>query len=123
MADEIPFRDGLRRSIAGRTALCIRSDEDTRRLRGGVIVSPRTNKIAWLVVASDERKQGCGALLLSRAVDRLDGTKDVFVQTFDESVSEGAAARRLYGRFGFVDHKKAGINSAGVATVMLRLPA
>ncbi len=123
MADEAPFRDGLRQAIANRTALCIRFEGDTRRLRGGIIIAPEANEIVWFAVASGERGRGCGALLLSRALEHLDRTQEVYVQTFDDSVPEGAAARRLYGRFGFVDYKRAHVNSAGVTTVIMRLSA
>ena len=42
-----------------------------------------------------------GRELLSYAISMLDHKKSIFVQTFDESIPEGKAARKLYLEFGF----------------------
>jgi hypothetical protein len=57
------------------------------------------------------------------ALNHLDKDRDIFVQTFDDSVKEGKGARTLYTGFGFFDFKKAGNNPAGFPTVIMKLPA
>jgi len=61
--------------------------------------------------------------LLRFAIAQLDRSRDIEVQTFDQTVPAGAAARVLYRRLGFIDARPAGANPAGIATVIMRLPA
>ena len=122
MVHDPAFREALRQAIANRHAFCIRSGPESPHpsLKGGVIISPDTNEIAWLAVASHERGQGFGWHLLEVAIGQLDPRKSIRVQTFAESVPEGRAARRLYSRLGFVHHQDGGLNPAGVPTAILQ---
>lgn len=123
MADEASFQDALRQSISQQTAFCIRSerDENKRILKGGIVISKETNEIAWFVVSKNYRKKGYGRELLDYAIDKLDRQKDIYVQTFHDSVIEGQPARRLYIEFGFSDYKPGGLNPAGIDTVIMKL--
>ena len=49
------------------------------------------------------------------------GSERIYVQTFDKSVPQGRAARRLYLDFGFADHHPGGPNPAGIDTVVMKL--
>ena len=89
---------------------------------GGLVVSPVTNSIAWLVVARAARGKGLGRKLLARAVTCLDAARPVTVQTFAPSCHEGLAARRLYLQSGFEDRAPQGSNPAGIPTVLMVQP-
>ncbi len=67
------------------------------------------------------RGHGYGKELLNYAINQFDLQNEIYVQTFDESVTEGKAARRLYVSFGFKDYKSGGLNPAGVNTVIMKL--
>jgi len=125
MADDDSFRDAVRQAIAGQTAFCLRQETQDRPqpLAGGIVISTDTNEIAWLAVSGANREKGCGTALLGEALVHLNRQETAFVQTFDASVPEGQAARRLYGRFGFADLKKGGDNPAGLPTVIMERPA
>lgn len=123
MADDASFQKALRQAIAQKTAFCIRAnlEESDHALKGGIVISKESNEIAWLVVSDRHRGKGYGRKLLKFAVDKLNHQESIFVQTFDESNSEGKAARKLYSDFGFVDYKDGGLNPAGIPTVIMRL--
>ena len=125
MADEAPFQEAIRDAITAKRAFCIRSstDEKNTSLGGGVVIADETNEIVWLAVAERCRGMGFGRQLLKFAISRLNPQKSIFVQTFDQSVPEGTAARRLYLASGFVDLKDGGPNPAGIPTVIMQLPA
>jgi GNAT superfamily N-acetyltransferase len=121
MADVPEFRAGLGDAIAGGTAIAA---ETASAFAGGIVVDRCENAIAWLAVAPEARGLGIGAGLLRAALDLLDRTRPVAVQTFAPSCGDaGAAARSLYGRFGFVDGGQAEPTPAGLATVMMTRPA
>ena len=123
MADEIDFQDSLRQTISLNTAFCIYSEPngDNRKLIGGVVISKETNEIAWLAVSQRYRRKGYGRKLIEFAISNLNLRENIFVQTFDKSVSEGKSARNLYLDFGFKDIKDGGLNPAGVPTVIMQL--
>ena len=86
----------------------------------GVIAFDREhNSIEWLSVDRASRGKGIGAQLIGRALEALDQSRDITVQTFAPGVGEGLAARRLYERFGFADRGPAGKNPAGIDTVIM----
>ncbi|PWV64581.1 GNAT family N-acetyltransferase [Plasticicumulans acidivorans] len=122
MVDEEGFHAALRQAIGGEAAFCIRHD-DGDALCGGVIISPAANEIVWLAVAERFRRRGFGRALLRGALDRLERRERIRVQTFAAGVAAGAAARRLYLAAGFSDVEAAGANPAGIATVIMQLPA
>ncbi len=123
MAEETAFQEALQRAISGKAAFCIRSarDEHDVALKGGIVVSEAANEIAWLAVSKHCRNRGYGRKLLEFALNRLNPRESIWVQTFDASVPEGTAARKLYFDVGFTDHKAGGLNLAGVPTVIMRL--
>ncbi len=123
MADEIDFQESLRQAISLNTAFCIYSEPNVhnRKLTGGVVISKETNEIAWLAVSQRYRRKGYGRKLIEFAISNLNPKENIFVQTFDKSVSEGKSARNLYLDFGFTDIKNAGLNPAGIPTIIMQL--
>jgi GNAT superfamily N-acetyltransferase len=124
MADEVSFHEALRQAISYKTAFCIRSETNgkDRILKGGIVISKQANEIVWFAVSDRYRGRGFGRALLKFAISKLNQQKSILVQTFDDSVSEGKAARKLYYDFGFSDHKKCKLNPAGIPTVIMQLP-
>ncbi|MCP4749247.1 MAG: GNAT family N-acetyltransferase [Desulfobacteraceae bacterium] len=123
MAEEKAFQKALRQAIIEKTAFCILSDPNEKDsfLKGGIVISKESNEIVWFAVSEQYRRIGYGRQLLEVAINKLNPQESVFVQTFDGSVSEGKAARKLYFDFGFTDHKNGGLNPAGVPTVIMKL--
>ncbi len=123
MADKVAFHDALRRAIFGKAAFCIRSapNENDRPLKGGIVISREASAIEWFAVSAQYRSRGYGRQLLQRALGELNPHEGIWVQTFNGSVREGKAARKLYSDFGFADYQNGGLNPAGVPTVVMRL--
>ncbi|MBN2092972.1 GNAT family N-acetyltransferase [candidate division KSB1 bacterium] len=125
MANEPTFQAGLKKAILEKTVYCIRpvSDGETQHLIGAIIISREQNEIAWLVVSEKYKRRGYGKQLLEFAMHQLNRSKDIFVQTFDKTVSAGKTARKLYTALGFIDDEAGGLNPAGIPTVIMKLPA
>ena len=124
MVDDLSFRTGLRKSISDSEVFCLREKSGSQdgNVRGGIIVSKQENTIAWFVVSQSCRGLGYGAALLRFAIDRLDKHNDITVQTFDDSVPEGLAARNAYKSVGFIEQEKSSLNLAGLPTAIMVLP-
>jgi ribosomal protein S18 acetylase RimI-like enzyme len=124
MAEERAFQEALRQAISENRAFCIRSDQvEKKHLKGGTVISRESNEIEWLAVSNLYRGMGFGRQLLEFAIGRLNPQKSIYVQTFDASVPEGKAARKLYLNYGFADLKDGGLNPAGIPTVVMELAA
>ena len=121
MADLPEFKAALADAIAAGTALS--ACDQAGALRGGIVIDPKHNEIAWLAVAASARGQGLGQALLTCALKRLDPTRPVTVQTFDASCAAGLPARRLYQACGFSDLAPAEANPAGLPTVIMQRAA
>ena len=59
--------------------------------------------ICCLAVDPEHRKQGLASILLRKALDELDQSKEIIVTTFRENDEKGIAPRGLYHKFGFQD--------------------
>ncbi len=79
-------------------ALCIR---DMKTVVGVLLFSRSRNMICCLAVDPEYRKQGLASLLLRKALDELDRSKEIVVSTFRENDDKGIAPRALYRKFGF----------------------
>ena len=123
MADDVGFKGALTQAISSNTAFCIYADshENITELIGGIIISKESNEIAWFAVSKPYRGKGYGRKLLEFALSKLNPLKTIFVQTFDDSLPEGKAARSLYMDLGFVDAKEGELNPAGVSTIIMQL--
>jgi len=68
----------------------------------GVISFSRShNRISWFAVSEAHRGRGVGARLLRCALNQLDPSKEITVETFLEGQEGGEPALRLYHKFGF----------------------
>ena len=79
-------------------ALCIRTKET---IVGVLLFSRRRNMICCLAVDPEHRKHGLASILLRKALDELDRSKEITVSTFRENDDKGIAPRALYKKFGF----------------------
>ncbi len=70
---------------------------------GVLLFSKKYNMICCLAVDPEYRKQGIASALLDKALNELDRSKDITVSTFRENDVKGAAPRRLYKKYGFVE--------------------
>ena len=57
--------------------------------------------ICCLAVDPEHRKQGLASVLLKKALDELDRSREITVSTFRENDDKGTAPRTLYKKFGF----------------------
>lgn len=119
MVENEDFKTGIRYCILNDSAFCVIND--TNDIEGIIAINKDSNEISWLAVRKRCRGKGHGYQLLKTAIDSLDDTKPIFVQTFSPTVKEGEAARRMYMRFGFKDFKDGGKNPAGIDTVIMKL--
>lgn len=79
-------------------AICVK-DEST--VVGVLLFSRKKNMICCLAVDPEYRQQGLASMLLRKALDELDRSKDITVSTFRENDDKGIAPRALYKKFGF----------------------
>ena len=79
-------------------ALCVQSQGI---IMGVLLFSRNKNMICCLAVDPEHRKQGLASILLRKALDELDGSREITVSTFRENDEKGIAPRALYRKFGF----------------------
>jgi len=119
MAGLAEFEAAINECIANSTALCvIHSNHD---VAGIVAINKDKNEIEWLAVKKGYRGNGYGYKLLEAAIELLDKTMPIFVQTFSSHVESEQPARKLYLNFGFKDYKDGGKNPAGIDTTIMQL--
>ena len=90
------------RFMSKKQALCVR-DQET--VVGILLFSRSRNMICCLAVAPEYRKQGLASILMRKALDELDRSKEITVSTFRENDEKGTAPRALYRKFGFREDK------------------
>jgi GNAT superfamily N-acetyltransferase len=91
----------LRRNLDRRSAWCVCDGDD---VAGGMLLGgadPSDRWIRWLAVRRSHRGRGLGAALVERALALFPPPCTVSLDTFGDDNPEGAAARRLYLRYGF----------------------
>lgn len=79
-------------------ALCVKSQE---KVVGVLLFSRSRNMLCCLAVEPAHRKQGIASLLLRKALEELDRSREITVSTFQETDEKGIAPRALYKKFGF----------------------
>lgn len=121
MADDPNFQKGLLEAIQEGHAIAAK-EENTSDVLGGVIFDVEQNEILWLAVKASARGNGIGQALMEIVLEQLDTRRPVQLQTYYESVPAGLPARALYTRFGFIDFEPAGLNPAGLPTVIMQKP-
>lgn len=86
------------RFMSKKQALCV-MDQET--VVGVLLFSRNKNMICCLAVDPEHRKQGIASILLGKALDELDRSKEITVSMFRENDKKGIAPRALYRKFGF----------------------
>ncbi len=84
--------------MSKKQALCIRNK---KTVVGVLLFSRSRNMICCLAVDPEHRKQGVASILLSKALEELDSSREITVSTFRENDDKGIAPRALYRKFGF----------------------
>ena len=84
--------------MSKKQALCVINKET---VVGVLLFSRNKNMICCLAVDPEHRKQGVASILLRKALDELDRSKEITVSTFRENDDKGIAPRALYIKFGF----------------------
>lgn len=70
----------------------------------GIIGFSRTyNRITWFGVFEKHRRKGIGSKILKCALNQLDSSKEITVETYRDDYELGAPARNAYHKNGFVD--------------------
>ncbi|WZL72393.1 GNAT family N-acetyltransferase [Clostridiaceae bacterium 35-E11] len=113
------FKNGIKECISNLSAFCVVNTNND--IEGIIAINKAENEIAWLAIKKKCRGKGYGYQLLKAAIDCLDDTKPIFVQTFSSNVKDGEAARKLYMKLGFKDYKDGGKNPAGIDTIIMKL--
>jgi ribosomal protein S18 acetylase RimI-like enzyme len=102
MASDAGFHEFMKRKIEQKEAYSIR--DDAKRLLGLIAISHNNNAISWFAVFSKHRKSGVGSSLLGHALQELDNGREITVVTFRKDNEAGIPTRRLYQKFGFIEH-------------------
>ena len=119
MAESEDFKKGIIDCISNSSSFCVVNNNND--LEGIVAINKVCNEVSWLAVRERCRGKGYGYQLVEVALDSLDNSKPIFVQTFSPGVKAGEAARKMYMRFGFKDFKDGGKNPAGIDTIIMKL--
>lgn len=120
MSEELSFQTSLNDLIEKKQAFCIKQNAE---FCGAIAILKNDNEILWFAVSQKHKGKGFGKLLLQYAINELNASKDIIVQTFAKGVDVGEPARKLYQSLGFVDSKQSEENPAGYPTViMLKKP-
>ena len=91
-------RQTVLKFMSKKQALCVMNNET---VAGVLLFSRSRNMICCLAVDPAHRKQGLASILLKKALDELDRSKEIIVSTFRENDDKGIAPRALYRKFGF----------------------
>ena len=116
MAESVEFQEGIRDCIENNNAFGIHSNN---HLAGIIAIDRQHNEILWLAVGEKYRGNKYGDLLVKKAIEELEGNRDIYVQTFSKEIEKGKSARIIYEQNGFVDLKSAGKNPANIETVIM----
>ena len=102
MADDPEFIDYAQRKIQQREAIAAMDDEGGECV-GFIGFSRHFNRITWFGTLARSRNRGLGGQLLRAALDELDPSKDITVETYREDYLPGRPARHVYMKHGFVE--------------------
>jgi len=117
MAEVKEFQEGIKECIKNKNAYCVETQNHS--VAGIVALDREKNEIAWLAVGKKFRGKKYGGDLLKKAIEELQTNGDIYVQTFSPEEEEGKSALSLYEKNGFEYLKKAGLNPAGVKTIIM----
>jgi diadenosine tetraphosphate (Ap4A) HIT family hydrolase/GNAT superfamily N-acetyltransferase len=102
MPEDKNFHEYIEAKLSKHEAL-IAVDRMTNNCLGIIGFSRTHNRITWFGVFERYRGKGVGAKLLKYALNQLDCSKEITVETYREDYKPGLAARSLYHKNGFVE--------------------
>ena len=88
------------RFMAKRQALCVWEADE---IIGALLFSRRQNRICFLAVSPEHRREGAASILLEKALAQLDRKREITVSTFRQDDEKGLSPRALYRKFGFTE--------------------
>ena len=97
---DLEFIGYAQRKILQKEAL-IAVDDLNKEFYGIIGFSRKFNRITWFGVFEKYRSKGIGSKLLESALNELDKTKEITVETYRENFIPGQPARKIYKKFGF----------------------
>ena len=105
MADDPEFIDYAKRKIQQEEAL-VAVDENNTECLGFIGFSRHYNRITWFGVLQKYRNKGIGSKLLKEALNKMDCSKEITVDTYRENYLQGQPARHVYFKYGFIETDK-----------------
>jgi len=102
MAKDPEFIEYMRSKIDQKGAITM-VDEQTGKCIGFIGISYHFNRITWFGVLESHRNKGVGSQLLQTALDRLDTSKEITVETYRDDYLPGLPARHVYIKHGFME--------------------
>ena len=102
MDNDPEFIDYAQRKIKQKEALIAVDDKDNEFF-GFIGFSKHFNRITWFGVLEKYRNKGVGSKLLEKALNELDKTKEITVETYRENYIPGQPARYVYKKYGFME--------------------
>ena len=102
MDNDPEFIDYAQRKIKQKEAL-IAVDDKNSEFFGFIGYSKHFNRITWFGVLEKYRNKGVGSKLLEKALNELDKTKEITVETYRENYIPGQPARYVYKKYGFME--------------------
>ena len=102
MTSDPEFSNFMVSKIVQKQAL-IAVDMISNSCLGVIACSKEDNAISWFGIYDMYSGSGIGSHLMESALDLLDRSKDITVQSYIEAFEPGASNRALYKKFGFVD--------------------
>ena len=121
MDTDIEFIDYAQRKIKQKEAL-IAVDDINNEFYGIIGFSKHFNRITWFGVIDKYRNKGIGSKLLEKALNELDKTKEITVETYRENYIPGQPARHVYIKYGFKEIKNNLFDSFGNERCKLSIP-
>jgi len=102
MAKDPAFIEYMQNKIEQRGAITA-VDAQTGTCIGLIGISYHFNRISWFGVLESHRNKGVGSQLLQSALDRLDTSKEITVDTYRNDYLPGLPARHVYMKHGFTE--------------------
>ena len=93
-------RQTVLKFMGKRQALCVK---ENGQILGVLLFSRNRNMICCLAVSPEHRRRGAAALLMDKALEELNRSRDITVSTFREGDEKGTAPRALYRKYGFTE--------------------
>ena len=88
---------------------------------GFIGLSKTNNRISWFSVFEKYRCKGAGNQLLKSALEQLDHSKPITVDTYIEGYVPGIPAKNLYRKFGFVETNSNVVNPHNIPNCRMTL--